>query len=51
MPGKALAYMLLGHAILVGALALILISLEGHMIAQWGRGQSSTEAPVASPAP
>ena len=45
MPGKALAIMLLAYAAVVTVLVLVLISMEGHMIAQWGRGQSTEASP------
>ena len=47
MPGKALAIMLIGHAILVGALALILSSMEGRMIDKWSRGQVPDSVPAS----
>ncbi len=47
MPGKALAIMLIAFAGIVTVLALVLTSLEGVMIEQWGRGQVGAAEPAA----
>jgi len=47
MPGKALAIMLIALAGIVTVLALVLTSLEGVMIEQWGRAQRGQAEPAA----